>query len=58
MVDEEITKIAHDRIRIEIGEQDNNLHREIDRAEQAFCLPYQAYGSYCLGSRETRLPGR
>lgn len=33
MVDEEITKIAHDRIRIEIGEQNNNLHIEIDRVK-------------------------
>ena len=31
MLDAEIIKIAHDRIRIEIGEQNNNLHREIDR---------------------------
>jgi len=33
MIDEEIKKIAHDRIRIEIGEQNNNLHREIDRVK-------------------------
>ena len=31
MVDEEIKKIAHARVRIEIGEQNNNLQREIDR---------------------------
>ena len=31
MIDQEIIKIAHDRIRIEIGEQNNTLHREIDR---------------------------
>jgi hypothetical protein len=34
MVDEEIKKIAHDRIRLEIGEQNNNLHREIDRIKE------------------------
>ena len=33
MVDEEITQIAHDRIRIEINEQNNNLQRKIDRAK-------------------------
>jgi hypothetical protein len=31
MVDEEIKIIAHDRIRLEIGEQNKNLRREIDR---------------------------
>ena len=31
MVDEEIKKIVHDRIRIEIGEQNNHLRREIER---------------------------
>lgn len=31
MADEEIKKIAHDRIRLEIGEQNNNLCIEIDR---------------------------
>lgn len=33
MVNEEIIKIANDRIRIEIGEQNNNLQREIERAK-------------------------
>ena len=37
MIDQEIIKIANDRIRIEIGEQNNNLLRKIDgiKAEMA-----------------------